>query len=88
MKVYVRSGRFVIIEVLEDVEVVPLFHLFKAERPRVCQLGVSLHEVREERRNVSQTGMTFDCVGRKGKYFIVNAVALSVKIGSPYSAVW
>ena len=88
IKAYCRSGRLVVIEeVCEDIVAVPLLHLCTAERPRVCQLEVSPHNVREERRTIVQRGMAFNCVGRKGKFFIVNALALSVKIGCPYSAV-
>ena len=74
-------------EVFQDIVAVPLLHLCTSERPRVCHLEVFPHNVREEKRTIVQRGMAFDCVGRKGKFFIVNALALSVKIGCPYSAV-
>ena len=88
VKVFGRSGRFVVIQTLDKLVAVPLLHMCTAEDPVICQVGKFPHSVTEERRQVIQDGITFDCCSRQGNYFVVNALALSVEPGGPFSAVW
>ena len=86
VKVFRRSGRLVLFEDLYRLLAVPLFHACLAENPKVCDVENSNHCVREERQTVVHTGLHYKCDLRAGTYFLVNPLALSVKLRSPFSA--
>jgi len=87
VKVFEITGRLVVFEALNTLISVPLLHACFAETPVLCTLGRSQHIVREERQDVVQTGNNFDCVARRGRFFLVNPLAFSVKMGCPFSGV-
>ena len=77
IKVFKRIKRYQLLEDLYTFQAVPLFHACMAENPVVCCIRNSVHQVREERQIVEQTGIHYKCLSRKGTYFLVNPLAYS-----------
>eukprot|EP00090_Calanus_glacialis_P003581 TRINITY_DN12636_c0_g1_i2.p1 TRINITY_DN12636_c0_g1~~TRINITY_DN12636_c0_g1_i2.p1 ORF type:complete len:123 (-),score=12.21 TRINITY_DN12636_c0_g1_i2:140-508(-) len=66
---------------------VPLLHACLVENPRVCGIRRAAHSVTEEREDFDRVEDHFECVKREGQYFLVNVLALSVPVGSKFSAI-
>ena len=77
IKVFKRTNKYQLCEDLYTFHAVPLFHACMAENPVVCCIRNSVHQVREERQIVDQTGIHYKCLSRKGTYFLVNPLAYS-----------
>ena len=88
IKVFKRSGRLVLLESLNVLIRVPLLHLCIEEEPVSLNLGEFDHTVSEKRRQVVKNDLSFQCLSSSGKFFIVNVLALSVKVCSIFSGVW
>ena len=79
IKVWKKSGHFFVTSNLHKLYSVPLLHACSAEDPpEMCKFSTGAVTVREEREMVQQRKTVYNCLGRKGKCFLVNGTALSI----------
>ena len=84
MKIWKRSGRFIINSNLLLIESLPLLHACKFEIPPAakCEFVDGVVSVIEERQLVQQRKQTYRCLGKSGQVFVVSAACLSLPVGS------
>jgi len=82
MKVWKKSGMLFVTSSLHHLHSLPLLHACSAEDPpQTCRFSTDVVSVREEREVVEQRKMVYNCLGRRGKCFLVNGTALSIPPG-------
>ena len=80
IKIWKRRNTYSLISNLRNIWSVPLLHAcFLEDQP--CGFVTGPVDVREERSNVEQVKTVYNCLGRRGLYFLVNATAFSVPTG-------
>eukprot|EP00090_Calanus_glacialis_P003580 TRINITY_DN12636_c0_g1_i1.p1 TRINITY_DN12636_c0_g1~~TRINITY_DN12636_c0_g1_i1.p1 ORF type:complete len:160 (-),score=30.33 TRINITY_DN12636_c0_g1_i1:140-619(-) len=87
IRTWKKSGRFLLLDNFQQLMMVPLLHACLVENPRVCGIRRAAHSVTEEREDFDRVEDHFECVKREGQYFLVNVLALSVPVGSKFSAI-
>ena len=80
-KVWHRSGTLFVTESLHKLLAVPLLHACRAEPAAPCSFETGLVNVIEERQSIQKTKTVYNCIGRKGGYFIANVTGLSIPTG-------
>ena len=83
IKVWKRTKEFFVTSNLHDLFAVPLLHACSAEDPPTpaCSFVTGDVDVREERANVTKSKTYYNCIGRRGQYFLANAASFSIPTG-------
>ena len=81
IKLWKKSGHYFTTSNLHQLHSVPLLHACSYEELSPCKFSTGVVDVREERQIVQQMKTVYNCIGRKGKRFLVNSTALSIPTG-------
>ena len=78
IKVWKRSGHFLVTSDLFKIQSSPLLHACSLEDIVTGRLLTGLVQVREERQTVEQRRTEYKCLGADGRYFLVSVTCLSL----------
>ena len=76
-----EEKEYILITNLGLLYAVPLLHSCSLEDPQSCSFVTGNVNVTEERTVVQQRKTVYNCLGRQGQIFLVNAAAFSVPTG-------